>query len=854
MKKFFIHSTFVVAFVLLNISVYAVDGGIVSGPPVADGTEENPYLISSENDFVVFMNGLLAGKNYENTFFLQTCDIIFNNGSYYNGSKSPEKFQGVYDGGGHTISFTDGNTLIKNVDKVGLFTYADGATIKNLTLYNLTIDAKGHDYVGFFVGLGEGITMENCKAKNCTIINGGNDVGGLVGYTKYGGTFINCSVSKCTIRGFTVGGLIGEGKDVFIYNCETKGNNLSGSVIGGFAGLDKRFTIIHCTEKGSTITGTSGSAMVGRGDDVELIRCSASIISGCDDIVPDRDLCTSIFSSYYGNNYFTISNGEGIRYHKCYSSYPKYDKYEVSHQDYIDSYETIEVYLWHDFGQNISYDDEDVVFSATNATLTEVNRVELKYKLSHATGNVVITAEYKPSGIVRTPITGAVVSDVAVQEYTGKAITPNVTVTLNGKTLSKGKDYAVLCENNINAGVAKIKIIGRGYYDGYVEKSFTIAPKPITLTVADKEKRYGKDDPKFTYKVTSLCSDDELSGVTFQRESGEDPGSYAINALVDEKANPNYIITCIPGTLTIHNTTHSGALTIYDYGNYATATIDGNYNGSIPFNLDNDLAVASVTFEREFTRNRYSTIMLPFDVPNPSACGKFYTFSGVQYVNGQWEAQVVETSEVKANTPYIFYPSSSKPPLTDGVTKLLKTEGTLSQDNANGNWTLKGMYNYYQWPTDAEKDYGFAGKTVSADNIEIGQFIKVGAESWINPFRCYLTYNGNSTDLSKSTVILPDCIIVRVVEPDEIPSFQPVNNEIITPITEITPESAVKVWSYNKTIIIESQPYTNYTIVDLTGRILKTGVTHSTHEEVSLNCNTGIVIVNINGKTFKINY
>lgn len=766
MKKFFIHSTFVVAFVLLNISVYAVDGGIVSGPS-REGTEENPYLISSEKDFDDFMQQLRKGKNYKNTFFLQTCDIIFNNSDYYDGSNSTEKFRGVYDGGGHTISFPDGTTLNKRVDKVGLFTYADEATIKNLTLSNLTIDAQGHDYVGFFVGQGDGITMENCKAKNCTIINGGNDVGGLVGYAKSGGTFINCSVSKCTITssGGPVGGLIGEGKDVLIYNCETYKNNLKGGSVGGFVGLDAYCTLVSCTEQFSTLRGQCG-AMVSSGHHVVLYNCTASNISDCADLINDREECDAIINCSYGNSK---------------------------------------------------------------------------------------TDEYKPRGEYRTCLTNDIVSDIANQEYSGQPIIPDVSII--DKTLDKDNDYITIFENNINAGDAKVRIIGCGrYYYGVVNKKFTIEPKPITLTVDDTEKIYGADDPRFTYTVEGLVSGDELSSVKFQRESGETPGSYTVNAKVSKHVNRNYNVTCIPGVLIIHDATISGALSIVDYGTYTTAIIDGNYNGSIPFNLDNDLAVANVTFERKFTPNRYSTIILPFDVPNPSACGKFYTFSGVQYVNGQWEAQVVETSEVKANTPYIFYPSSSKPPLPDGVTKLVKTEGTLSQDNANGNWTLKGMYNYYQWPTDAENDYGFAGKTVSADNIEIGQFIKVGAESWINPFRCYLTYNGNSTDLSKSTVILPDCIIVRVVEPDEIPSFQPVNNEIITPITETTPESAVKVWSYNKTIIIESQPYTNYTIVDLTGRILKTGVTHSTHEEVSLNCNTGIVIVNINGKTFKINY
>ena len=91
-----------------------------------------------------------------------------------------------------------------------------------------------------------------------------------------------------------------------------------------------------------------------------------------------------------------------------------------------------------------------------------------------------------------------------------------------------------------------------------------------------------------------------------------------------------------------------------------------------------------------------------------------------------------------------------------------------------------------------------------------------------------------------------------MVEPNENPSE---SGEIITPVSEITPDSGIKVWSFGGTIIIEAQPNTDYTIVDLSGRTLKNDVTHSTRETVSLSRRAArIVIVKIGNKTFKVNY
>ncbi|MBQ5453462.1 MAG: hypothetical protein IIT56_10780 [Bacteroidales bacterium] len=79
------------------------------------------------------------------------------------------------------------------------------------------------------------------------------------------------------------------------------------------------------------------------------------------------------------------------------------------------------------------------------------------------------------------------------------------------------------------------------------------------------------------------------------------------------------------------------------------------------------------------------------------------------------------------------------------------------------------------------------------------------------------------------------------------------SDDIETPVSEIVPTDNIKVWSFDKTVIISAKAGLNYKIVDLSGRVLKTSVTESDREEVILRRNvSGIVIVRIGQKSFKI--
>lgn len=58
--------------------------------------------------------------------------------------------------------------------------------------------------------------------------------------------------------------------------------------------------------------------------------------------------------------------------------------------------------------------------------------------------------------------------------YTGEALTPEPTVTLNGRALVKGKDYKLTYSNNKNVGTASVKASGIGTYKSSKTVKFNI--------------------------------------------------------------------------------------------------------------------------------------------------------------------------------------------------------------------------------------------------------------------------------------------------------------------------------------------------------------------------------------------
>lgn len=74
-----------------------------------------------------------------------------------------------------------------------------------------------------------------------------------------------------------------------------------------------------------------------------------------------------------------------------------------------------------------------------------------------------------------TSLAGAEISAIADAAYTGSAITPTPTVTLNGETLVLGTDYTIEYADNTDPGTATVTVRGTGAYWGRNTTTFVIS-------------------------------------------------------------------------------------------------------------------------------------------------------------------------------------------------------------------------------------------------------------------------------------------------------------------------------------------------------------------------------------------
>lgn len=87
----------------------------------------------------------------------------------------------------------------------------------------------------------------------------------------------------------------------------------------------------------------------------------------------------------------------------------------------------------------------------------------------------------KAALVKRSDIKTVSVSSVRSQVYTGKKITPSVTVKAKGSALKKNKDYTVSYSGNLDTGKATITIKGINDYTGTKTVHFNILPKQAAL-------------------------------------------------------------------------------------------------------------------------------------------------------------------------------------------------------------------------------------------------------------------------------------------------------------------------------------------------------------------------------------
>lgn len=154
----------------------------------------------------------------------------------------------------------------------------------------------------------------------------------------------------------------------------------------------------------------------------------------------------------------------------------------------------------------------------------------------------------------------AAVVTAANQTYSGSALTPVVTVTLNGSTVPS-TGYDVQYSNNTNAGTATITITGKGDYTGTATGTFSIAkanPTNITAPTAKSSLTYNGSSKAlvnagsatggtmYYLATTTNTKPGSTSGFSTSIPTGTNAGTYYIWYYV--KGDSNHTNTAINST------------------------------------------------------------------------------------------------------------------------------------------------------------------------------------------------------------------------------------------------------------------------------------------------------------------
>lgn len=116
-----------------------------------NGTEENPYQITSASDWNAFASDVNGGYSYSGEYLKLTADITISDmAGTWTSTTVYNAFSGTFDGDWHTITFNKGEITPFGEDRCAPFRVIDQATIKNLIVEGTIVTSK--KFAGGLIG------------------------------------------------------------------------------------------------------------------------------------------------------------------------------------------------------------------------------------------------------------------------------------------------------------------------------------------------------------------------------------------------------------------------------------------------------------------------------------------------------------------------------------------------------------------------------------------------------------------------------------------------------------------------------------------------------------------------------
>ena len=290
-----------------------------------------------------------------------------------------------------------------------------------------------------------------------------------------------------------------------------------------------------------------------------------------------------------------------------------------------------------------------------------------------------------------TSLSGATIT-VSNTTYTGSAQTPAPTVKLGAKTLTKNTDYTVTYSNNINAGTATAKITGKGSYSGTASKTFTIAKKAQSVTVANTKLSVAMGKTvnvgakasaggKLTYASSNTAvATVSSTGVVTPRKVG----TVTITAKAAATTNYNAASRSVTVTVTQGAQTITAANKSVVLGKTAAIGAKTSGNGKLTYKSSNT-SIATVNANGVITGKRIGTAKITISAARTS---NFKAASRTITVTVK-RANTVTASASRATVIASATRLKSAAQVLANNVKVSKAQGTVSYANGSTNATAK---------------------------------------------------------------------------------------------------------------------------------------------------------------------
>lgn len=265
------------------------------------GTEEDPYLIGSVDDF----KKIYTSDDYLRLNYKLTSDLDFTNIKDWNAGviSGYRAFMGSFDGDGHTIVGLKGDSNIPSI-----FYSLNDAKVKNIVFSDIDMNMKESGWGNLVSIMAYDSYIENIViTKSVSIRGNGSYMGGVVG-TAYNTSFKHIANYANISSNYEYNGkassIVNEGYGIVIDECYNYGNiEVTNSIVGGLVAILKENSdssvIRNSFNRGYVSTSLKGSGIVGNGEN--------SIIENVYNIFP-RKVSSNVSNIVVSASYMGIRN------------------------------------------------------------------------------------------------------------------------------------------------------------------------------------------------------------------------------------------------------------------------------------------------------------------------------------------------------------------------------------------------------------------------------------------------------------------------------------------------------------------------------------------------------------------